>query len=103
MIIREIFEYCAEGQKLKHIYDDLNSKGIDSPKGGKWAPSSLVGSFVRQTGMLRKTLYNGFVTFNKLQYRKQPENGKRLSIVRPEKEWITVQFLNFPSSKKKPF
>ncbi|MEQ9345656.1 MAG: recombinase family protein [Thalassospira sp.] len=89
-IIREIFEYYAEGRKLKHICDDLNRQGIDSPKGGKWAPSSLVGSFVRQTGMLRQTLYNGFVTFNKLQYRKHPENGKRLSIVRPEKEWITV-------------
>ncbi|WP_417247422.1 recombinase family protein [Celeribacter sp.] len=89
-IIQEIFEYYAEGRKLKHICDDLNRQGIDSPKGGKWAPSSLVGSFVRQTGMLRQTLYNGFVTFNKLQYRKHPENGKRLSIVRPEKEWITV-------------
>ena len=89
-IIREIFEYYAEGRKLKHICDDLNRRGIDSPKGGKWAPSSLVGSFVRQTGMLRQTLYNGVVTFNKMQYRKHPENGKRLSIMRPEKEWITV-------------
>jgi hypothetical protein len=80
----------AEGRKLKHICDDLNRRGIDSPKGGKWAPSSLVGSFVRQTGMLRQTLYNGVVTFNKMQYRKHPENGKRLSIMRPEKEWITV-------------
>ncbi|WP_417833971.1 recombinase family protein [Thalassospira xiamenensis] len=89
-IVREIFEYYAEGRKLKHICDDLNRRGIDSPKGGKWAPSSLVGSFVRQTGMLRQTLYNGVVTFNKMQYRKHPENGKRLSIMRPEKEWITV-------------
>jgi len=40
--------------------------------------------------MLRQTLYNGVVTFNKMQYRKHPENGKRLSIMRPEKEWITV-------------
>tara|TARA_R110002167_G_scaffold66630_1_gene188593 strand:- start:6845 stop:8464 length:1620 start_codon:yes stop_codon:yes gene_type:complete len=102
-IIREIFEYYAEGRKLKHICDDLNRQGIDSPKGGKWAPSSLVGSFVRQTGMLRQTLYNGFVTFNKLQYRKHPENGKRLSIVRPEKEWITVPIPELAILKEETF
>ena len=102
-IIREIFEYYAEGRKLKHICDDLNRQGIDSPKGGKWAPSSLVGSFVRQTGMLRQTLYNGFVTFNKLQYRKHPENGKRLSIVRPEKEWITVPIPELSILKEETF
>lgn len=89
-IIREIFKYYAEGRKLKHICDDLNHRGIDAPKGGKWAPSSLVGSFVRQTGMLRQTLYNGTVTFNKMQYRKHPENGRRVSIIRPENEWIVV-------------
>lgn len=89
-IILEIFEYYASGRKLKHICDDLNHRGIDAPKGGKWAPSSLVGSFVRQTGMLRQTLYNGTVTFNKMQYRKHPENGRRVSIIRPESEWITV-------------
>ena len=103
IIIREIFEYYAEGRKLKHICDDLNRQGIDSPKGGKWAPSSLVGSFVRQTGMLRQTLYNGFVTFNKLQYRKHPENGKRLSIVRPEKEWITVPIPELAILKEETF
>ncbi|WP_158091287.1 recombinase family protein [Thalassospira mesophila] len=89
-IIREIFEYYAQGRKLKHICDDLNRRGVDSPKGGKWAPSSLVGSFVRQTGMLRQTLYNGTVTFNKMQYRKHPESARRVSIIRPESEWITV-------------
>ncbi|MEQ8391457.1 MAG: recombinase family protein [Thalassospira sp.] len=102
-IIREIFKYYAEGRKLKHICDDLNRQGIDSPKGGKWASSSLVGSFVRQTGMLRQTLYDGFVTFNKLQYRKHPENGKRLSIVRPEKEWITVPIPELAILKEETF
>lgn len=67
-IIREIFEYYAKSRKLKHICDELKRQGIDSPKGEKWSPSSLVESFVRQTGMLRQTLYKGFVTFNKLQY-----------------------------------
>jgi len=41
--------------------------------------------------MLRQTLYNGVITFNKMQYRKHPENGKRLSIMRPEKEWRRKQ------------
>ena len=31
-IIREIFEYYAEGRNLGHICDDLNRQGIDRPK-----------------------------------------------------------------------
>ena len=89
-IIRDIFAAYASGQKLKHICEDLNRRGIEAPNGGKWAPTTLVGSFVRQTGLLRQTLYNGTITFNKMQYRKHPETGKRLSVMRPESEWVTV-------------
>src|SRR3546814_14416329 len=42
------------------------------------------------TGILRNTLYKGLVTFDRMAYRKHPETGKRLSVVRPENEWITV-------------
>ena len=89
-IVRDIFAAYASGQKLKHICEDLNRRGIDAPNGGKWAPTTLVGSFVRQTGLLRQTLYNGTITFNKMQYRKHPETGNRVSIMRPESEWVTV-------------
>jgi len=89
-IIRDIFAAYASGKKLKHICEDLNRGGIEAPNGGKWAPTTLVGSFVRQTGLLRQTLYNGTITFNKMQYRKHPETGKRVSILRPESEWVSV-------------
>ncbi|WP_082824785.1 recombinase family protein [Thalassospira lucentensis] len=89
-IVREIFAAYDSGQKLKHICEDLNRRGIEAPNGGKWAPTTLVGSFVRQTGLLRQTLYNGTITFNKMQYRKHPETGRRVSIMRPESEWVTV-------------
>ncbi|WP_296999694.1 MULTISPECIES: recombinase family protein [unclassified Thalassospira] len=89
-IVQDIFAAYASGQKLKHICEDLNRRGIDAPNGGQWAPTTLVGSFVRQTGLLRQTLYNGAITFNKMQYRKHPETGKRLSVMRPESEWVTV-------------
>lgn len=89
-VIRKIFAAYVSGRKLKHICDDLNRRGIESPNGGKWAPTTLVGSFVRQTGILRQTLYNGIITFNKMQYRKHPESGRRLPVLRPESEWISV-------------
>ncbi|MBS8275594.1 recombinase family protein [Thalassospira tepidiphila] len=89
-IVQDIFAAYASGQKLKHICEDLNRRGIDAPNGGQWAPTTLVGSFVRQTGLLRQTLYNGTITFNKMQYRKHPETGKRLSVMRPESEWVSV-------------
>ncbi|WP_417799058.1 recombinase family protein [Terasakiella pusilla] len=89
-IVRDIFAAYASGQKLKHICEDLNRRGIEAPNGGKWAPTTLVGSFVRQTGLLRQTLYNGTITFNKMQYRKHPETGKRVSILRPASEWVSV-------------
>lgn len=89
-IVRDIFAAYASGQKIKHICEDLNRRGVEAPNGGKWAPTTLVGSFVRQTGLLRQTLYNGTITFNKMQYRKHPETGRRVSVMRPESEWVTV-------------
>ncbi|WP_114111888.1 recombinase family protein [Thalassospira xiamenensis] len=89
-IVRKIFAAYDSGQKLKHICEDLNRRGIEAPNGGKWAPTTLVGSFVRQTGLLRQTLYNGTITFNKMQYRKHPETGRRVSVMRPESEWVTA-------------
>lgn len=89
-IIREIFKLYSTGSKLQHICTILDRKGIAAPSGGKWAPTTLVGSRIRKTGLLRNTLYKGVVTFNRMQYRKHPETGKKLAVLRPESEWIQV-------------
>lgn len=89
-VVRHIFRDYASGQSLKRICADLNAQAVPAPKGGSWIPTTLVGTASRQTGLLRNTLYRGIVTFNRMAYRKHPETGRRLSVVRPEAEWINV-------------
>lgn len=89
-IVREIFETYSKGRALLKICADLNRRKIPSPKGGKWAQTTLVGQAARRTGLLRQTLYKGVVTFNRMVYRKHPDTGRRLSILRPESDWIYV-------------
>lgn len=87
-IIRQIFREYHDGNSLKRICEDLNAQSIPSPSGGAWGPSTLIGSAARETGMLRNTLYKGLVSFNRMHFRKHPETGKRLSVMKPESEWI---------------
>lgn len=89
-IIKEIFHRYAEGWTLKKICLELNRLKITAPKGGQWVPTTLVGQLARKTGLLRQTLYKGVMTFNRMSYRKHPETGKRLSVLRPESEWLRI-------------
>jgi site-specific DNA recombinase len=89
-IIRWIFEQYSEGATLKRICDGLNMQQIESPKGGEWVNTTLIGQADRKTGLLRQTLYNGVVTFNRMMYRKNPDTGKRQSFLRPESEWLCI-------------
>ncbi|MDP2699912.1 MAG: recombinase family protein [Thalassospira sp.] len=89
-IIRQIFEMYGSGQKLKHICEYLDASMIVAPGGGRWNPTTLVGTRSRKTGLLRNTLYKGIVTFNRQKYRKHPTTGRKLPVVRPEHEWIRV-------------
>ncbi|MFA7429901.1 MAG: recombinase family protein [Rhodospirillaceae bacterium] len=87
-VVRRIFAAYAKGTSLKRICADLNALGIPAPAGGKWGQTTLIGSASRATGILRQTMYKGVVTFNRMQFRKHPETGKRLSVPRPPEEWI---------------
>lgn len=87
-IIRHIFAAYALGTSLKRICYDLNALGVRSPSGGQWAPTTLIGTAARATGILRQTLYKGVITFNKMHFRKHPETGRRLSVPRPPDEWV---------------
>ena len=89
-VVREIFRRCVGGDSLKNICEGLNARQIPSPRGRRWVPKVLSGQAVRQSGLLRQTLYKGVVTFNRLQFRKHPETGRRVSVMRPEREWILV-------------
>ncbi|WP_413208303.1 recombinase family protein [Rhodospirillum sp. A1_3_36] len=87
-VVKGIFSDYLAGVSLRKIVENLNSLGIPAPTGGKWSPTTLIGSAARETGLLRQTMYMGVITFNKMEFRKHPDTGKRLSILRPRSEWI---------------
>lgn len=54
-VVREIIGRCAREEPLKHIVDDLNARGIPSPRGGLWT-SRVVKQFAthpRYVGLRR--------------------------------------------------
>ena len=89
-VAREIFAQYKKGWSLRRICEGLNARQIPSPKGKRWRMTALLGAVASEAGLLRQTLYKGVVTFNKKQFRKHPETGKRVAVVRPESEWLRV-------------
>lgn len=88
--VKRIFEMFLAGEKLKDICDDLNQKGIPSPRGKKWQSSALTGTYERHTGILRNSMYMGEMTYNKMHYVKHPTTGKKVSRMNPPEEWIRI-------------
>jgi hypothetical protein len=50
--------------------------------------------------MLRRELYIGRIVWNKRRYVKKPGTNKRISVIRPEKDWVIVEE---PSLRIVPF
>ncbi len=86
-VVRWIFECFVEGWAPMTIAHELNRRGIPSPRGGTWASSALHGSAARGLGLLHNELYAGRVIWNRRQWLKDPETGKRRYVERPEGEW----------------
>lgn len=84
-----IFERYAEGWSPRDIAFDLNRQGVPSPRGGTWAMSAVYGDKHRTgVGILGNPLYIGRVIWNRSQWIKDPDTGKRKRRERPESEWI---------------
>lgn len=83
-----IFEWFAEGKTTRWIAGELNRLGVPSSRGGTWSASAIYGVAAKQTGMLNNPLYIGKVVWNRRQWGKDPETGKRRYVKRPVEEWI---------------
>ncbi|MGV8041483.1 MAG: recombinase family protein [Thermoanaerobaculaceae bacterium] len=80
-LVRQIFRRFAAGEGEKSIAKELNARGI----GGKpWSPNVL-------WNMLRNPAYVGRVTFNRYEWVKNPDTGKRNYRERPEAHWIVTE------------
>ena len=86
---RRIFEHYAKGQGLRAIAHTLNADGIAPPRPRamtgaarrSWAPSAI-------RDMLRNPIYRGECIWNRSEWLKGHETGKRRRFERPESQWI---------------
>lgn len=86
-VVREIYRRYADGDSLREIVHNLNSRGEPSPRGGTWAISALASAHARGLGMLSNEAYIGRVVWNRRQWLKDPDSGKRRYVERPASEW----------------
>ncbi|MEI9431878.1 recombinase family protein [Mesorhizobium sp. Cs1299R1N3] len=90
-VVRRIFREFAAGQSARTIAAGLNKEGIPSPFGGAWGASTINGNLKRRSGFLYNEAYIGLLVFNRIQMRKDPETGKRISRPNPPETWQVVE------------
>lgn len=90
-LVQEIFGRFAAGESMKAIASDLNARGVPSPgatwkrekrrKDGRWLVSTL-------HAILHNERYAGREVWNRSQWLRDPDTGKRTRVDRPESEWV---------------
>jgi DNA invertase Pin-like site-specific DNA recombinase len=87
--VRWCFEHYAEGWAPRRIVYELNRLGVPSPRGSSWAISALYGQPKYGTGVLRNELYRGMYIWNRSQWVKDPDTGRRRRLERSRDQWQT--------------
>lgn len=86
--VRWIFErYARDGWSVQRIAAELNRQQVPAPRSGTWAASCIYGSSRQGTGLLNNELYAGTMIWNRRQWVKDPDTGKRQKLERPREEW----------------
>lgn len=86
-VVRWIYTRYAEGWSCQRIAANLNERGVPSGRGNTWAVSALYGSPAKGAGVLNNELYIGRLIWNRSQWVKDPDSGKRTRMDRPRDEW----------------
>lgn len=99
-IVREMFESYADGKSPRAIAEELNRRGVPSP-GAKWKRSikrkhgwvcsAIAGDQRRGVGILNNQTYVGRSIWNRMDWVKDPDTGRRRWVMRPQSEWITQE------------
>lgn len=90
-IVRRIFADYLRGESARRIAGRLNADGVAAPRGGTWAASAIHGDARRGIGILANPIYCGRMVWNRSQWVKHPETGRRVRRERPESDWIVVE------------
>ena len=85
--VRWIYTRYAEGWSCQKIAATLNAQRVCGPRGGTWCVSALYGSPAKGAGVLNNELYIGRYVWNRSQWVKHPDSGKRQRLQRPRAEW----------------
>jgi DNA invertase Pin-like site-specific DNA recombinase len=90
-VVVRIFELYARGEGLRRIAHLLNAEGVAPPrprrnrsrgtKSASWSVSSL-------QAMLQNPIYRGELIWNRSEWIKDHETGRRRRHERPESEWV---------------
>jgi site-specific DNA recombinase len=87
-IVHRVFEEFANGRSPRAIAGALNKEAIPGPAGKSWGPSTIYGNWRRGTGVLNNELYIGRLVWNRQQFIKDPNTGRRQARLNPETKWI---------------
>ncbi len=110
-IVRQIFEWYADGHSARWIADELNREGVPSPgatwkrnpdgkrSDGKWLASAIHGDPRKGVGILNNELYIGRQVWNRSRWVAVPDeirakrdtHGKKERVERNEAEWIRTE------------
>ena len=83
-VVRRIFQEYTCGRTPRDIARDLTHEGIPSPRGGRWAASTINGNRRRQNGILQNPLYVGRIVWGRLRMDRDPDSGRRVSRPNPK-------------------
>ncbi|MEO1222408.1 MAG: recombinase family protein, partial [Pseudomonadota bacterium] len=89
-IIRRIYRDYAAGRSPRAIAVQLNAKEVPGPTGRGWTPSAIHGNRRRGIGILNNEIYIGTLVWNRQQFIKDPDTGKRVPRFNPQSEWVRV-------------
>lgn len=86
-VVRRILSEYAAGLSPRRIAHQLNADKVPSPRGGTWATSAIAGCPKKGSGIINNELYVGRYIWNRSQWIKDPDTGKRTRVDRPQSEW----------------
>ncbi len=101
-IVREIFERAGAGESMRSVANDLNARGVRSPgaawkrsqrrRDGRWLVSGI-------NAILRNERYIGRQVWNRSEWVKDPDSGRRTRRGRPTQEWIVTECVALVDAK----
>jgi site-specific DNA recombinase len=90
-IVKRIFKEFTQGRSPRAIAQSLNKERIAGPAGRSWGPSTIYGNWQRGTGILNNELYIGRLIWNRQQFVKDPDTGRRQARPNSEAKWVVEE------------